>query len=61
MWKTRKMLPIAGVIVLLLGAWGGGGEGQDTAGDGAAGATVRRCATTSSFRPMRSRRARSSS
>jgi plastocyanin len=40
MWKTRKMPPIAGVIVLLLGACGGGVEGQNPAGDEAAGATV---------------------
>lgn len=40
MRETTKMLSIAGVSMLLLGACGGSDNGQDTGGDGAAASAV---------------------
>lgn len=40
MWRTTKMLSIAGATLLLLGACGGGSDGQNPGGDEAAASTV---------------------
>lgn len=40
MWKTREILSIAGICVLLLTACGGGDDGQNAGGGGAASSTV---------------------